>query len=276
MASAMRIIDVHTHLDVPEFAADLSGVFARAMAAGVDMMICVGTDLRSSQQSVEMARRFPGRLYASVGIHPHDVARAGRDDMSAVRELAGLPEVVAIGESGLDFHRDLVSRDLQVSAFHEHIRLSSETGKPLILHGRKSDDELLEILARSASDASPAGARFRGVRHCFDSSPETAARYVEQGFCLSFGGAITRPGFKKAKAAAAAVPADRLLVETDCPYQSPASHVGARNEPAFIVETVNALASLRGETPDSVAALTTANARSLFFPGVGQLPFNVV
>jgi TatD DNase family protein len=267
----MRIIDAHVHLTMPEFASDLPEVLERAAAAGVEMMVCVGTDLGSSRQCVELARRFPGRLYAAVGIHPNDAAQAGPGDMLAIRTLCLLAQVVAVGETGLDFHHAFTRRDLQLCTFRKHIRLARETGKPLILHARRSDDEVLAILAEEAAVASPGGPALRGVRHCFDASPEIAARYIQQGFCVSFGGILTQAGFKKAKAAAAATPADRLLIETDCPYQTPAGRVGQRNEPAFIVETVHALAALRGETAEEVARTTTANALRLFFLN-GQKP----
>jgi len=261
----MRIVDVHAHLTMPEFAPDLPEVLAHAAAAGVEMMLCVGTDLRSSDQCVELARRFPGRIWAAAGIHPNDAGEAGAQDLVSLCELCKHAEVVAVGETGLDFHHAFTPRDLQTWAFREHIRLARETGKPLVVHARKSDDEVLAILAEEAAAASPEEASLRGVRHCFDASLQIAARYVEQGFYISFGGILTQIGYKKVKAAAAALPAERLLVETDCPYQAPASCAGARNEPAFIVETVRALAVLRSETPESVADVTTSNARSLFF-----------
>lgn len=261
----MRIVDVHAHLTTPEFASDLPEVLERAAAAGVKMMLCVGTDLRSSRQCVELARRFAGRIYAAVGIHPNDTGQAGATDMLAIQGLSELAEVVAIGETGLDFRDEATDRLVQLRTFRAHIRLARESQKPLIIHARKSDDEVLAILAEEAAAASPEAPALRGVRHCFDASPQVAARYTEQGFCISFGGILTQAGFRKVKAAAAAVPADLLLLETDCPYQTPASHAGARNEPAFIVETLHALAALRGPTREEVARTTTANAHRLFF-----------
>jgi len=259
----MRIIDVHAHLDMPEFASDLLAVVERAAEAGVTAMVCVGTDLDSSRRCVELARRFPGRVYAAVGIYPNHWSQARPDDMPEIEALCALTEVVAVGETGLDFHYGHTEHDAQVDGFVRHIRLARSTGKPLIVHARKSDEEVLRILAEESAGAGGT-AGLRGVRHCFDASDQTALRYAEMGFHISFGGALTRPGFHKPKAAASATPSDRLLVETDCPYQTPASHAGARNEPAFIIETLKALAALRGEDPEQVASLTTANAQRLF------------
>jgi TatD DNase family protein len=254
----MRIVDTHTHLYMPQLAGDLDAVLGRAQAAGVDRMVCVGVDARSSRQCAELARAHPDRVLAAVGIHPNDLAEAAPDDMDGVSALASLPEVVAIGETGLDFHYDRTPSGEQVVGLRRHIELARRAGKPIIIHARKADERVLEILSEF-------GGPIRGVRHCFDASPPVAEAYLKAGLHISFGGAITRPGHKKLKAAAAAVPADRLLVETDCPYQSPARYAGQRNEPAYVVEVVRALAALRGTTAEEVAALTTANAEALFF-----------
>ncbi len=254
----MRIVDTHTHLDGRQFEKDLAEVLDRAAAAGVRWMMCVGTDLASSRRCIELARRFPGRLRAAVGIHPNQWREAGPDDMSEIERLAATPEVVAVGETGLDFHHKFTPPDEQRAAFRRHTLLALSTGKPLIVHSRKSDEEVLRILA-AEGEVPP------GVRHCFEGSAQVAGRYVELGFHISFAGAVTRPGHKKTKAAARAVPEDRLLVETDCPYQTPAARSGARNEPAFIVDTIEALAALRDEEPATIASLTTANAMRLFF-----------
>lgn len=255
----MPIVDTHAHLDMPQFTDDLEEVLRRAEQAGVARVLCVGTDLASSRRCVEMARRFPGRLFAAAGIHPNDLQEAGPQDFSELERLCALPQTVAVGETGLDFHYDAAPRDAQLSAFRRHALIALAADKPLIVHARKSDEAVLAALEEFAG-------RLRGVRHCFDASPEAATRYVECGFFISFGGAVSRPGHKKLKEAARAVPADRLLVETDSPYQSPAVHAGRRNEPAFLVETVRALAALRGQEPEEVAAATTANALALFFP----------
>ncbi|MHC4593047.1 MAG: TatD family hydrolase [Planctomycetota bacterium] len=260
----MGIIDVHSHLDMPQFESDLAEVLNRAAEAGVGRIICVGTDLASSQRCIELARQFPDRVHAAVGIHPNHLAAKWNEDPAEAEVLCTANEVVAVGETGLDFHHDSIGRQEQITAFRAHIRLALATDKPIIIHSRKADEEVLRVLSRASE-------RLRGVRHCFDGSPDIAERYVELGFHISFGGSITRPGYKELKAAARAVRADRLLVETDCPYQTPASRAGMRNEPAFIVETVEALSALRRQTPEDTARMTTENAEALFFVRNGGL-----
>ncbi len=256
----MVVFDTHTHLNAAEFAHDLSDVLARAAAAGVRHVLCVGVDLESSRRAVELAQAYPGRVHAAVGIHPNHWAQAGRADVAAVEALAERPEVLAVGETGLDFHHNFTDAQDQVEGLLLHVRLAREVGKPLIVHARKADDRLLAVL-------SEAGGQMRGIRHCFDRSLAVAERYLELGFHVSLAAHVTRPGYKKLKAAARALPADRILVETDCPYQAPASRAGSRNEPAFILESVEALAALGGEDPADLAAATTANAVRLLRPG---------
>jgi TatD DNase family protein len=234
----MRLIDVHAHLQVEEFAADLADAVERAAGAGVYRIIAVGTDLASSRRGIELARSFPGRVYAAVGIHPNSVAAASPDDLPELARLARLPEAIAVGETGLDFHRSYTPAEDQVHAFEWHVELAAAVGKPL--------------------------GRARGFRHCFDGSAQVAERYVELGFCLSLAGTVTRDGHRRLKAAVQALPGERMLLETDCPYQSPASRAGQRNEPAFIVETLAAVAGLRGEPTEQVAEVTTQNALGLF------------
>jgi len=256
----MLITDTHCHLDAPEFEADLDAVLQRAAQAGVGRLICVGTDLPSSLRCIELARRSPERIYAAVGIHPNSWAAAGPDDWARVAELAALPEAVAVGESGLDFHYTDTSREAQADALRQHIRLARRMEKPLIIHARNADAQVLQVLREE-------GAPDRGVRHCFDRPLPAAEGYLELGWHVAVGAAVTRPGYVKLKDAVRALPADRLLLETDCPYQSPASRAGARNEPAYITETLRAVAVLRGEDPQAVAEITTRNAEMLFCLG---------
>ena len=256
----MELVDTHAHLDMPEFQSDLLDVLQRAAEAGVGRIICVGTTLDSCQRCVQLARRYPGRVFAAVGIHPNYCAEARADDFEQVEAMASLAEVVAVGETGLDLHHSYSPPELQGDYLRRHIRLSLSVGKPLIVHARKADEQLLRILGEQAQ-------MLHGVRHCFDGSAQTAARYLDLGFRLGFGGAITQPGHKKLKAAARMVPAARLLVETDCPYMTPAGQPGGRNEPAFITHAVQALAGLRKVTPEEIARITTGNAARLFFGG---------
>jgi len=252
-----QIVDVHAHLDAPQFERDLDAVLERARRTGVRHILSVGTDVASSQRCAALAERRPGLLHPTAGIHPAAWPDAGPDDMDRIERLAAGRNFVAVGETGLDFHYDAPPPAEQIRLFERHVALALSVGKPIIVHARRADDEVLDVL-RAAGDA------LRGVRHCFDRPMDVAERYIELDFHISIGAAVTREGYRKFKAAARAIPADRLLLETDCPYQAPASRAGGRNEPAFIVETLVALAGLRGVSPDELAAATTANARRLF------------
>jgi len=254
----MELMDTHAHLDLPEFARDLADVLQRAAQAGVGRIICVGTTLESSRQCVELARRFPGRIYASAGIHPNHCGEAASDDLDGIKHLARLSEVVAIGETGLDLHHTYAPPELQEQYLQEHVRLAVTVGKPLIIHARRADTQLLRVLREEAEAV-------HGVRHCFDGTPDAAADYLELGMHVAFGGILTRAGYNRVKQAAGVVPATRLLVETDCPYMTPPGAGTARNEPAFIVHTVQALAALRRTSAEEIASITTHNALRLFF-----------
>ncbi len=252
------LYDSHAHLNLSPFEPDLEAVMDRAGRRGVRGILCPGVDAASSRRALELARQFPDILVAAVGIHPTAWPDATAEEMGTVEELATRPEVVAIGETGLDLHHQPDALQAQSEGFRRHIALAHATGKPLVVHARKADEEVLEILRREG------GVGPRGVRHCFDRDTETAGAYLELGFHISLAAHLSRPGYKRLKAAARRLPADRLLVETDCPYQSPHSKRGQRNEPAFIVETVEALARLRGLTLEQVADLTARNAVRLF------------
>ncbi|MDP6439493.1 MAG: TatD family hydrolase [Candidatus Brocadiia bacterium] len=260
----MNIIDTHAHLDAEEFAHDLEAVMERAARAGVGRIVCVGTSLESSRRCMELARRFPGRMLATAGIHPNCCAEANDGDFEQVAALAALPEVAAVGETGLDFHRDYAPAEMQVDCFLRHLRLARSVGKPLVIHARRADEDVLAILARE-------GAGVRGVRHCYDGTPGTAERYVELGMHVAFGGAATRSRHKKLKAAAASIPAERLLVETDCPYMRPAGAPEGPNEPANVRLVVGTLAELRGAGAEEIARITTRNAEELLLGGPSTL-----
>ena len=250
----MEIVDTHAHLT--EFEEDLDKVIGRAVGAGVTRILCVGTDLASSRRAVEIARQFPGVVAAAVGIHPNRVAEASEAELSEVESLARLPEVVAIGETGLDFFREFSPHSTQLRFFQEHLRLATDLAKPLVIHARNSEQQVLVALEGHAG-------RLTGIRHCFSSSAQVALRYVELGMHISFAANVARAGHRKLKSAAAAVPADKLLVETDSPYMAHPSAGAARNEPAFITHTVEALSSIRGVSAESLAEQTTQNARAL-------------
>jgi TatD DNase family protein len=254
----VRLIDTHAHLDQEEFDADRDEVIGRAVAAGVDAIVAVGTTADTSAAAVALAATHSS-VWAAVGIQPNYAAQALPGDWDRVVELAGRPKVVALGETGLDRYWDYSPLAVQEDYFDRHLRLSQERGLPFVVHTRDSDAEVLAML-RVARQRGP----LRGVMHSFTGTAQTAAECVELGLSISFAGMLT---FKKShdlRQVAAGVPAERLLVETDSPYLSPHPLRGKRNEPAHLVHTAATLAEVRGLSLDELAELTTANARALF------------
>jgi TatD DNase family protein len=253
------LFDTHTHLDQAEFDDSRDDVVARAAAAGVEAMIAVGTTAAASRKCVELAARY-GSVYAAVGIQPNYVAEREADDWAEIERLAAAPRVVAIGETGLDRHWDYTPFDQQQEYFDRHIRLARRLDLPVIVHMRDCDDDILAML-RDAHRAGP----LRGVMHSFTGGEAMAAECVELGLYVSFAGMVTYKKSQPLRDCARAVPADRLLVETDCPYLSPEPVRSQRpNEPALVVHTAACLAQERGQTLEDFAAQTTANARALF------------
>ncbi|MCO5168807.1 MAG: TatD family hydrolase [Planctomycetes bacterium] len=260
------IIDAHAHVSSEKFAQDRDEVLARAWAAGVEAIVDVGCSVPSSEASLRLAERDP-RIWAAVGVHPHDAKDWDDATRPALEALAASPRVVAIGETGLDFHYDLSPRDVQREVFRAHLRLATDLGKPLVLHVREAYDEALatldEVLGAWPGDAP------RGVSHCFTGTAEQALGFVRRGFHVSFTGVVTFKNAAQVQAAARAVPLDALMVETDCPYMAPVPHRGRRCEPAFVLDTARGVARLRGVEDEEVFQATVAATRRVFrLPGV--------
>ncbi|MGP8247503.1 MAG: TatD family hydrolase [Bryobacteraceae bacterium] len=264
MVTAPSLVDSHCHLDDAQFDADREEAIARARAAGVTTMLAIGTgngppDLGAG---VRLAERYEG-FYASVGVHPHDAAKADDETFARLRELAAHPKVVAIGEIGLDYHYDLSPREVQRRVFARQLELAAAAGKPVAIHTREAWDDTLDILRTLGTTG--------GIVHCFTGGISEAEQALGLGFHLAFGGVLTFPKAEKVREAARITPEERLLVETDCPYLAPAPHRGKRNEPAFLAEIVRRLAEVRSTTVDDIAAATSANfARCCLRAG----PFN--
>ncbi len=257
------LVDAHAHLDSY---ADREEVIARARAAGLVHIVLVGQwregkGMAGALDAVELAKRDRSFFSATAGIHPHDAAQAGEGDFAELRRICQDPDVVAVGEAGLDFHYDHSPRDRQKEVFARQIRLARELRKPLVVHTREADAETAEILERELGPE-------RGVIHCFTSDWTAAQRYLALGMSLSFSGVITFRNADAVRDAAARAPLDRILVETDCPYLAPVPHRGKRNEPAWVAATAQALARLRGMPAEELARVTTENARNaLHLPG---------
>jgi TatD DNase family protein len=238
------VIDTHAHLDALD---DPAGALARAQAAGVRRVVAIGSGHESARATRAIAAGAAG-VFVAAGVHPH---QAGEDEdaRSFVRDGD-----VAVGEIGLDFFRDYAPRERQRRLFAEQLELAEELGKPVIVHSRAAEEETAELLAA-----------FRGgvVLHCF-SSPGLLPVALERGYYVSFAGNVTYPKAEELRAAVREVPTDRLLTETDAPYLAPQPVRGKRNEPAYVVHTIAALAAVRGEHPAAVAAQIDANAAAVF------------
>jgi TatD DNase family protein len=256
----MRVFDTHCHLGLDEDADPLAE-HARALAAGVTDLVLVGIDRASSAAARALAPRLQGARW-SAGLHPNSAAQ-WTDEWADIAALAQAGGCAAIGETGLDFYRDRSSKEDQRRSLHAHLELAHRLDLPVILHCRQAFPELLDELQR--------GPRARGVMHCFSGDTADAERAVGLGLHVSFAAPLTYPKNAALRAAAAAVPEDRLLVETDAPFLPPQSRRGQRNEPAFVRETLLALAAVRGWTEDEAAAITHRNAVALFGALRGEL-----
>ena len=252
------LVDSHAHLDAQPYSTDLDEVIARAKENRVAYILTVGCDLESSRASVDLAIRYPN-LYASVGIHPHDASLVNDQAMAELaRMIESTDKVVAVGETGLDFYRDRSPRDQQEDAFRRHIQLAKDTGKPLIIHDRDAHDDVVRIMQEE--NAAEAG----GVLHCFSGDLEMAKRAIDLGFYISISGPVTYRNARQLPGIVRALPLDRLLVETDCPFLAPEPYRGKRNEPAHTRLVAERIAELKGISFDDLALATTANAQRLF------------
>ena len=282
----MNLIETHAHLDYPDFAPDLEGVISRAAEAGVTRIISIGTGLESSRRAVALAERFPN-VFAVVGIHPTNVTEEGLDFLPALGELARHPKVVAIGETGIDYHHlpeelqlpkvaDVDSallaqshgdqerliaegawKSAQADAFRMQLDLAVELGLNVVIHQRSAWEDTLEVLR-------PYTGKLRGVFHCFGGTPEEAAEVAALGHLVSFTGIITFKNAEQVRLTAAAVSADGYMVETDCPYLAPVPYRGKRAEPADTRLVAEKIAEVRGITLEEVAEATTRTAEGFF------------
>jgi TatD DNase family protein len=248
----VKFVDTHVHLDDSKFDEDRDQVIERARGAGVELMMAIGTgdgppDLEAA---IRMADRHPG-MYATIGVHPHDASKAQPETFARLRELAEHAKVLAVGEIGLDYHYDFSPRDVQRSVFEQQLEIAAAAKKPIVIHTREAWDDTLAIL-RSAWHGG-------GIMHCFTGDEEQARQSLDLGFHLSFGGVLTFPKAETVRQAARITPADRILIETDCPYLAPVPHRGKRNEPAFVVDTARRLAEVRGCSLEEIAETTTRN-----------------
>lgn len=250
------LIDTHAHLDFENYNGDREEVIRRAHEAGVKAIITIGIDAGTSAQSVAIAENNEN-VFAAVGVHPHDAAKIEEDDLDQIRRLLDHPRVVAIGEVGLDFYRNMSPHDIQKRLLKTFLGWSLELDYPLIIHTREADDDILRII----SDKSRSG--WSGVFHCFSGDVEMAGKVLDMGFHISFTGNITYKNSRSVEVMKE-VPLEKLLLETDSPFMAPVPHRGKRNEPAYVNQVAQKIAEVKGVSTAEVARVTSRNAIDLF------------
>jgi len=251
------LIDSHAHLEMKEFDSDREDVIKRAGNEGVDFIVTVGTNLKLSQKAVALAAKYEN-IYATVGVHPHDVAHTDESTWGSLKELvnANREIIVAYGEIGLDFFRNISPEEKQIEAFARQLELASELNLPVVIHDRDAHEQTLKIVKSS-------GVR-RGVFHCFSGDYEMAGKCIDLGFYISVPGVVTFDKAKTIQDVVQRVPLSSILLETDAPYLAPVPHRGKRNEPSFIVNTAKKVAEIKKIPWEEVAQATACNAMNLF------------
>ena len=254
---SLELFDTHAHLHFPEFDADRAEMMARARGAGVRRMVTIGTEVPTSRAAIALAEREPD-VWATVGVHPHDAGEADAEVLAEIERLAGTPRVVAVGEIGLDFFRNLSPRDTQERVFRHLLGVARRVRKPVVVHCRDAHAEVLAILAEErVGDVG-------GIMHCFSGDVDVARRCLDLGLLVSLAGPVTYPNARALPDVARYVPGDRLVIETDCPFLPPQGYRGKRNEPAYLALTAARVAELRGEPIDAAAWRASDAACRLF------------
>ena len=250
------LIDSHAHIQLDGFDEDREAVLARAHEAGIHAILTIGFDLQTSRGAISLAEKHE-QIYATVGMHPHDAKNFDDEILQIFRELAVHPKVLALGEMGLDYYRDLSPRPIQKKTFNQQLDLAEELDLPIIIHNREAYHDILPILQERCG-------RIRGVMHCFSGDVEIMHKSLDLGFYIGIGGPVTYRKSDALQAVAQEVPPDRLLVETDCPWLAPQFRRGKRNEPAYVRAIAEKIAELRGIGLEEIGQITTRNFEQLF------------
>ncbi len=255
------LIDSHAHLEMKDFDKDRSKVIARAVEAGVNHIITVATTIPDIHKALEIGQKNES-IFVSIGIHPHEAQDIRAGDYDQLRALAREKKVVAFGEIGLDFYRNHSPRAIQLTRFRELLRLGKDLGLPIILHDREAHDEILNVLMEEGDGL------WKGVFHCFSGDVPLAKKVIQMGFFISIPGTVTFSKATTQQEVVRCIPLEKILLETDCPYLAPEPYRGKRNEPAFIRNTAEKVASLKSLSFEDVCRITSLNARALF--GIGE------
>jgi TatD DNase family protein len=257
------LIDSHAHIDLDTFDRDREQVLARARQGGIRAIINIGLDLKSSRASLKLAKKHDD-VFSTVGFHPHQASKMKDKDLRALAELAQDEKVVAVGEIGLDFYRNLSARKSQLEAFRKQLDLAVKLGLPVVVHCRQAHREVFDILSDWVSSTLSAGRLRRGVMHCFSGDIEMAQQYIDIGFYISLAGSVTYPSAGELVQVAQEIPLNRLLLETDAPFLAPQAYRGKRNEPAYVTLTAEKVAQVRGMLRETVAEAAAKNTIELF------------
>ena len=253
------LIDTHAHIDMEDFSLDQDDVIKRARDAGVNRIVNAGVTMTGSRNSIEFASKYQDTVFVGLGIHPQHAYEWEDKTYKEIIKMSDNKNVVAIGETGLDFFRDYCPHDTQIDVYRKHIRLAKETGKALIVHDRDAHDLIFNILKEEKGD------EVKGVMHCFSGDYEFAVRCIEElDYYIAFNGIITFNKTIDAQQIAKDVPLEKIVLETDCPYLTPQPYRGKRNEPSYVVYTANKLAELKNLPVSKVIEVTTSNAEKLF------------
>lgn len=250
-------IDTHVHLNAEQYNEDLQDVIDRALEAGVSQMVVIGFDQKTIKRAIELAEEYDF-IFAVVGWHPVDAIDCTDDDLKWIEELASHPKVVAIGETGLDYHWDKSPKEIQQQIFRKQIQLAQRVNLPLVIHNRDATEDVVRILQEEQAE------KTGGVMHCFGGSVETAKTCIDMNFMISLGGPVTFKNAKKPKEVAKEIPLEWLMIETDAPYLAPHPHRGKRNEPSLVPLVAEEIARLKGVSIEVVAQLTTENAKRFY------------
>jgi len=251
-------IDTHAHLTFPEYQIDLPEVIKRAEEANLEAIIDIALDDQAVKKSLHMAEEYSGFVYTAAGLHPHDASEWIDDIPQKIRELAKERKIIAIGETGLDYHYKLSPIEKQKEVFRKFLQLSQELDVPAVIHSRDASKDTMLIIHEENQG------KLKGVLHCFSGDMELAKEALDIGLLISFTGNITFPKADKIRNAAKEIPLDRIMIETDCPFLAPQAYRGKRNEPAYVVKVAEQIAEVKGIAIEEVAKQTTENAKRFF------------
>lgn len=253
------IFESHAHYDDERYDKDRQAILKNLKENGIGYVINVGASLASSRASIELAKRYPF-IYASVGVHPHEVGSMKEDDLELLLLMAAHEKVVAIGEIGLDYYYDLAPRSVQKLWFREQLCLARDLDMPVIIHSRDACQDTFDILTEETHSPKKA------VIHCFSGSKEMALEYVKRGYFIGIGGVVTFSNAKKLVEVTRAIPLSNILIETDAPYLTPNPHRGKRNDSKYLVDVIKEIAAIKNISPQEVEEVTFENGKRFFFP----------